>query len=219
MRLPLLCLTASFLAIAAALPAKAEFTISAYGGIQGALPSKSKVNDPAGTGKWNDTVDWEGKSGKMPPYWGVRGTWWMNDKIGFGLDYTHNKVYADHDTMRDHGVQIMEFTDGLNVITANGYRRFTGAHKWTPYVGAGVGISIPHVEYQSTGGKHTFKYEAAGPAFTWIAGVSYPISQRWDLFGEYKGTYTINKTDLDGGGSWDTNIVTNALNVGVSFNF
>ena len=36
---------------------------------------------------------------------------------------------------------------------------------------------------------------------------------------EYKGTYSKNDVDLDGGGNLETNIVTNALNLGVSFNF
>ena len=57
------------------------------------------------------------------------------------------------------------------------------------------------------------------PAATLIAGVEYPINDTWSVFGEYKGTYSRNEAELDSGGTLETNIVTNALNVGVSFNF
>jgi lipid A oxidase len=39
------------------------------------------------------------------------------------------------------------------------------------------------------------------------------------VFGEYKGTYSSNEAELSGGGSLETDIVTNAFNVGVSFRF
>jgi lipid A oxidase len=88
----------------------------------------------------------------------------------------------------------------------------------TPYVGGGLGVSIPHVEV-TNGASETFGYQLTGPAATWIAGASYPISEQWSVFGEYKGTFTSNTGDLDTGGTIETDIFTNAVNVGVSFNF
>ena len=52
-----------------------------------------------------------------------------------------------------------------------------------------------------------------------LAGVSYPISERVSIFGEYQFTYSSNEADLDGGGSLETDIKTNAINVGLSLNF
>ena len=39
------------------------------------------------------------------------------------------------------------------------------------------------------------------------------------VFGEYKGTYSVNEADLTNGGTLKSDIVTNAINVGVSFSF
>lgn len=205
--------------LATALPAAAEFELSGYTGWQTAPHSTVEGTDPTGIGDFDFTAGWEGKSMNMPPYWGVRGTWWRDNDFGFGLDYTHAKVYADDGTLRDEGFQLLEFTDGLNLLTATVFKRFPGdTRAWTPYVGGGLGLSIPHVEVQTTGAK-TFEYQVGGPAVSWVAGVTYPVSPSWSVFGEYKGTYSQNDVDLNGGGNLKTNIVTNALNLGVSFNF
>ncbi|WP_330999032.1 outer membrane protein [Mangrovicoccus algicola] len=215
-------LTASLVAISALLAAgaaHAEFELSIYSGWQTSPHSTVEGDDPTGVGDFDFTAGWEGKSGAMPPYWGVRGTWWQSDILGYGVDFSHNKVYADSDTLDDNNFETLEFTDGLNILTANVFRRFPGVTRdWTPYVGAGIGIAVPHVEVETTGDK-TFEYQLTGPAVQWVAGVSYPISENWKVFGEYKGTYSQNKADLKGGGELETNIVTNALNVGVSFDF
>lgn len=199
--------------------AQAEFELSGYTGFQTSPHSVVKGEDPGGLGDFDFTAGWEGKSLTLPPYYGFRGTWWQNDKIGYGLEFNHAKVYADNETKRDEGIERLEFTDGLNLITVNVMRRFPGETRaWTPYIGAGVGISVPHVDVKTEGGK-TFGYQYTGPAVQWVAGVSYPMTDRWNVFGEYKGSYSQNKADLDNGGTLETNIVTNALNVGVSFNF
>jgi lipid A oxidase len=39
------------------------------------------------------------------------------------------------------------------------------------------------------------------------------------VFGEYKGSYTQNVVDLDTGGKLKNDVVTNAVNVGLSFKF
>ena len=52
-----------------------------------------------------------------------------------------------------------------------------------------------------------------------LAGASYPINDRWSVYGEYQFTYSWNEADLDGGGSLNTDIKTNALNVGLSLKF
>lgn len=199
--------------------ARAEFELSLYTGFQTAPHSTVDGNDPGGAGDLDFTAGWEGRSGELPPYYGFRGTWWRSETLGYGLEFNHAKVYADDDTLNESGFDRLEFTDGLNLITVNVFRRFPGeTRKWTPYLGAGLGVSVPHVDIESDGGK-TFEYQYAGPAVQWVAGVSYPISDRWNVFGEYKGSYSQNTVDLESGGELETNIVTNALNVGVSFDF
>ncbi|MGB0660634.1 MAG: outer membrane protein [Mangrovicoccus sp.] len=216
----MLTLTLLALGIFTASAAKAEFELTVYSGFQTSPHSVVEGNDPGGIGQFKFTAGWEGKSLELPPYWGLRGTWWPDAKnIGYGIEFNHAKVYADDETREEEGFERLEFTDGLNLLTLNVFRRFQGeTRRWTPYIGGGVGVAIPHVDIQTAGGK-TFEYQYTGPAVQWIAGVTYDLSDSWRVFGEYKGSYSQNTADLDNGGELETNIVTNALNLGVSFNF
>jgi lipid A oxidase len=203
-----------------ALPATAmaEVELNFYGGLQSALESDVAVSGDSVIPDRTDTLTWEGRSFDAPPYYGWRATYWASPEFGYGLDFAHNKVYPKDDVL-PAGYSKLEFTDGLNTLTVNAYRRWENAIAGlTPYVGGGVGLSIPHVEVVS-GASETFGYQVTGSAATWIAGASYPISDQWSVFGEYKGTYTQNDADLDTGGSLSTDIITNAVNVGVSFRF
>ncbi len=212
----------ALLAAAASLvagPAVAEFELSIYTGWQTSPHSDVSGSDPGGVGDFDFTAGWEGNSFEAPPYYGFRGTWWRSDTLGFGVEFNHAKVYADDETLAESGFDRLEFTDGLNLLTVNVFRRFPNAPMGlSPYVGGGVGVAIPHVDVQSAGGK-TFEYQLTGPAVQWVAGASFPVSERWSVFGEYKGSYSQNKADLASGGTLETNIVTNALNLGVSLNF
>ncbi len=205
----LLCLPAT---------ASAEVELSFYGGFQSAPSSDVSIRGDDVIPDDDLTVDWEGRSFEAPPYYGIRATKWRSETFGYGLDFTHNKVYPKDDELPD-GYEVLEFTDGLNTLTVNAYRRWSGAFgDVSPYVGGGLGVSVPYVEV-SNGGSETFEYQLTGPAATWIAGASYPINDQWSVFGEYKGTFSSNTADLDTGGTLESDIVTNAVNLGVSFNF
>ncbi len=201
-----------------AMPARAETEISVYSGLQSAPHSTVSGRDPGGLGEYRFTAGWEGRSLEPPPYYGIRAIWWRTPTLGFGLEFNHTKIYADDDTLDDTGLETLEFTDGLNLLTVNAMRRWPGDGAFTPYVGLGLGVAIPHVEYTSEGGE-TFEYQLAGPAAVAIAGVRYGVTDRVGVFAEYKGSYSRNRADLANGGTLDTNIVTNALNLGVSFSF
>jgi len=214
-RILLVCLTVF------AVPASAEVELSFFTGIQEAPHSRVEGTDPgnAVSGTFSFVTAWEGKSFSPPPYWGIRATWWRDQKWGFGVDFNHAKVIADPATRVANGFSRLEFTNGHNILTANVWRRWQNdASRWTPYVGAGAGISIPYVEVDSAGGS-VAEFQVAGPAVAWVAGVKYDLNDRWGIFGEYKGTYSINETDLGSGGTLETNVVTNALNIGVAFSF
>jgi lipid A oxidase len=109
--------------------------------------------------------------------------------------------------------------DGMNLLTANIWHRWPGDGPWTPYVGAGLGLAVPHVEVQPTGQTETVGYQITGPAVQVVAGASYRLNGRWSLFGEYKASYSKHRIDLDSGGTLSTDIVTNALNLGASIRF
>ena len=217
-RLARCALGATVLALLAG-PAAAEMELSLYSGWQTAPHSRIKGDYPGG-GSYDELIGWDGKSFEMPPYYGVRGTWWRDGRFGLGLEFTHTKVYAPDDEAAAMGFKNFEFTDGHNILTLNALHRWPD--QWqgvTPYVGGGLGIAFPHVDAETTGGDKTFGYQLTGPAVRLIAGASYDINERWAVFGEYQFVYTTNEGDLDGGGDFETDIKTNALNIGVSLKF
>ena len=195
-----------------------DFEISGYGGIQSAVGSHVDMSDQP-----DFHADWEGKSFSSPPYWGVRGTYWFTDgswkDLGISLDYSHDKVYATKSTMARAGFSHFEFTDGLNLLTLNALYRFPIEDSpFVPYIGAGIGINVPHVEVTRPSGK-TFEYQFGGATLQAQAGVAYRVTDNWSAFLEYKGTYSFIDTDIDHGGTLKTNMMTNAVNFGVSYKF
>lgn len=210
---------ATGLALFAAQPAAAEIELSFYTGYQTAPHSRISGTRGSGGGAYSEVIGWDGKSFAAPPYYGLRATWWRPNDIGFGVEFTHDKVYADPADMPT-GFSRLEFTDGHNIITANVSKRWSRrwADSFKPYVSGGVGIAMPHVDV-TEGGNRTFGYQVTGPAVRLTAGVKYEITDRWSVFGEYQFTWSDNKADLAGGGSLNTTILTNALNVGVGFSF
>jgi lipid A oxidase len=216
--------TASFVAA----PAAAELELSFYMGLQSVQDSTISGTLP-GSQIPPQSVNWEGKPLENPFYYGARGTWWTANNLGFGLELTHAKAYADAASMAAIGVSRLELSDGHNIITANVMKRWPGAFaktpKFTPYVGAGLGIAMPHVDVQplAAGSVRTFGYETTGPAARGIAGLKYDLNQDWALFGEYQVTWSDNDLTVDGpggtSGELSTEIVTHAVNFGVSYSF
>ena len=210
--------------------AAAEWELSFYIGTQSAPHSdvEGEISDGmGGFTSFSDNVGWEGRPFETPPYYGIRATKWINETTGWGVELNHAKVYADDESLAvlnaQAGITDLEFTDGLNLVTVNYMRRFPDSlsgflSNLTPYAGAGLGVAIPHVDV-SNANSRTFEYQLTGPAAVWMAGASYPISESFSGFVEYKGSYSSNTAELEGGGELETNIITNALNFGLSFNF
>jgi lipid A oxidase len=213
-----LALAGACLTTLATLPAQAEMGLSVYGGFQTAPHSDIEVSDGP-----DFRAGWEGKSFQMPPYYGVRGTWWMDNlgkpNLGLSVDFTHAKVYADSETLASSGWSHFEFSDGINLLTLNAlYRMPIEGTKFVPYVGAGAGINVPHVEVTRSSGR-TFEYQLGGATVQAQVGVAYDFTKNWSAFVEYKGNYSWVDVDIDSGASLKTNILTNAVNVGVSYRF
>jgi lipid A oxidase len=207
---------------ALAAPAAAEVELSIYTGWQTLPHSRIKGDLPGGLGSYNALVGWEGNSFSMPPYYGARATWWRNGGVwGYGVEYTHTKAYMPSATQATLGFSDFEFSDGHNVATVNVMRRFPD--KWekiTPYVGGGIGLAFPHVDATHVaGGSRTYGFQVTGPAVRVTAGASYALNDRYSIFGEYQFTYSSNEGDLDNGGTFKTDIKTNAINIGLSLNF
>ena len=217
-RTPLLAM--GFLAASTSMAA-AEFQFSVYGGWQTAPHSLVEIT---GIGAESFTAGWEGRSFETPPYYGIRGTWWLErfdmPQWGVSIDFTHAKVYADDETFANDipDWSRFEFSDGINILTVNALRRFERWHGFEPYVGLGVGLSIPHVEVTRPEGT-TFEYQIGGAAFQAQVGANYYLNDWLSVFGEYQFNYAMNDLDLTEGAELSTDIITNAFVAGVSVHF
>ena len=198
----------------------AEVELSLYGGTQSAPHSRVSGAYPGTGANYNALIGWEGKSFAPPPYYGARATWWRRPDLGFGIELTHAKVYAPVAERNAIGFNRMEFTDGHNILTFNVTKRWNDRFgSITPYAGVGIGVAIPHVDVTSANGYRALGYELTGPAVRLTAGMKYDLTDNWALFGEYQFTYSSNKAKLPAGGSLNTDLITNAINFGVSFSF
>jgi lipid A oxidase len=198
--------------------ALAESEFAVYGG--GQSSPHSRVTPATGN---SFLATWKAEPLSFPIYLGLRYTEWMDDQWGWAVNFTHTKAKADAETLSKNDYRTLEFTDGANPVTLVGLRRFApmnGGLK--PYVGIGAGISVPHVEEQrgiaAPTNKKTFEYQYGGPVLTGLAGFKYPLNDRWDLLTEFQVHYMMLDVKVDGG-RLKTNLVTNALNVGVSYRF
>lgn len=98
-----------------------------------------------------------------------------------------------------------EFTHGHNMLFLTPVLRLPNiAPGLTPYLGAGPGLALPHVEVWSPDAAHairTNEYQLAGPAWQVVAGLDFRIGQ-WSYFVEYKFSYAWISGSLTGDQSW-----------------
>lgn len=215
-------LAALALAIITTTPARAEVQIQAYGGLNENFSSDVTVRK--GAVDHSRSVDWDGKSFALPPYWGVRGIYWFDAHPNWGVavDYMHAKAYGKINFATDPVYSKLEFTDGNNILTANLMYRFGDAgQRFRPYMGAGLGLAIPHVEVglKAFPAQETLEYQVTGLAALALVGLEYQLTPRWSAFIEGKLSYTRIDADLDGGGSLTTDIWSPHLALGLSYRF
>ena len=213
-----------------AAPAAAEMELSFYLGAQGLSESSGSGTLPGGA-PISRNFNWEGNPFDAPIYYGARAMWWLPSDIGFGIEGTHTKAYASTADRAAIGVSRFELSDGHNIITANVMKRWPGAfasQKLTPYVGAGIGVAIPHVDALVPGASNrTYDYEVTGPALRGIAGMKYDFNDNWAVFGEYQFTWSDNDITIDADplvagqldGKLSTELLTHAVNIGISYSF
>jgi lipid A oxidase len=217
-----------------------SLTVSAYGGWNGSFNSDVNFTGP-GTDWTVKNIPWEGLSvgGGDAPYYGVRVTYWsvLVPNLGIALDYTHAKVRANPAASVSYSGPLggpsfngtntignlfgaLRFTNGLNLVTLNALYRLRSIGMLHPYVGAGLGISIPEVEVTGNGSTvnfaRTFAYEYGGPAAQGIAGIDLTLTKRISVFTEYKLSWTSVNSPITGGDRIHTTIVTNHLLAGLT---
>ena len=192
--------------------------IGIYGGIQSSPHSRITGKHSTSGAQYSELVGWEGKSFDAPIYYGIRTTFWRNDKLGYGAEFTHTKAYAPSNALQNAGFDRLEFTDGHNIITFNINRRWE-LGEFKTYSLVGLGIAMPHVDALPSGGLHTFEYQYTGPAARAAVGLSRKLNEDFSIFTEYQFTASDNKVSLRNGGTLNTKLLTNAFNLGISYNF
>jgi lipid A oxidase len=208
------------------LPAAAETQISAFGGVNTNFSSDAKLRNAPGVPDETRNLEWDGGSFELPPYWGVRATYWLSSAQtsgwGFALEYSHTKAIANLNFATDPTYTRLEFTDGNNLVLLEALYRFQPwmNGKVVPYVGAGIGVAIPHTEVtlRATGDK-TFEYQCCSLAAQIQAGLEYKLNEKWSMFVEGKLSYSHIDASLNGGGSFETDLWTPQLALGLSYRF
>jgi lipid A oxidase len=221
MRATWLRLVLIFGALAVIEPAAAEWQIGAYGGVTFTHDSDVRTTGPATGGRTFSDVGWEGQAFEGSPYYGVRATGWFGQGPGWGvqLDFSHTKAAAKLDGRLRPDFSRLEFTDGLNIATLNGVYRWAAIGRIVPYVGAGVGANIPHVEVTNPGFARTFEYQVGGVSAVGFAGFDFALTDSFSVFTEYKLSYSRVDADLESGGRLSTDLVTHHLNLGLQYRF
>ncbi|MGI9383714.1 MAG: outer membrane protein [Methyloligellaceae bacterium] len=224
--------------------AATEFQVGVYGGWNETMPSLVRYRQPKGTDLTIKDIQWLGESFEIEPYWGVRGTVWPArlKRLGVMFDYAHAKASAlKTQTLNQSGTRDgqpvpatepfsktfrkLEFTHGLNFFTLNAVYRITGLHaRFVPYLGLGLGISMPHVDTQRAGWEkdtRTYVHQITGPTVQFLGGLEWRFhgSGRGSAFAEYKLNHSRNAARLKGGGSLETNLWTHQVPVGLSFHY
>jgi lipid A oxidase len=228
--------------------AHAEFVISGFSGVSSAFNSDLNLHENNGNDLTFHDASYKTHDFNSPLYYGGRLTYFLSREShwGFGLEFFHSKVYLDeassyHVTGTRDGAPVNDtepaantFYDfncshGLNYLTADTfYRFFLGqpenfVHRFEPYLGAGVGITIPHVELELTNEPRFEQYEFGGLGVLAIAGVSFDITKHIQLFTEYKFSYAhLDKLDFNNGmtsGTISLDSMANHLVFGASYRF
>jgi lipid A oxidase len=166
------------------------------------------------------TEGWKADPFNSPVYWGFRYTYWpaASSPWGYGVDINHSKLYAKRMPENGENITRLEFSDGMNTLMANLYRRYPGVQSlWggEPYWGVGLGVSYPHVEVSSAENR-TFEYQYTGFAAQAMVGLRYSINDKWLAFGELRTQYIPVEADLDGGGKLEVDFINNHFSLGVS---
>ena len=199
-----------------------KWRFAVYGGIQDVSSSKVKTFTDNGTSLDFDAV-WEGKSLSMPPYWGIRASFWDTSSTAWEIDFVHSKAYATSSTLTDNGLEHFQFTDGVNVLSLSRIwqsENQSKARNLSPYIGVGGGVNLPYVEIIKTTTPsiaRTMGYQFGGFSSQIQAGVRYPINSNLNAIFEYKITYVALDAETSASKSLKTNLITNTINIGVEF--
>ena len=219
--------------------ARAETTLTLYLGLSLTHDSDVRVRLRDGTDLTYRGISWASRSFELPFYYGLQLTHHFEPRRDWGLrlDFFHDKAYADTGkpvpvtgTREGGRVEATEPLDttgqGFNMSHGTNYLTLNVLHRWNtcpkvgctgrlqPYVGAGAGLMIPHVE-ATVGGASVGEYQLTGPAFQLLGGLAWPFASRLSVLGEYRVTRGAASVSIPGG-ELDTALYTHHFIAGPS---
>ncbi len=227
-------------------PARAQTSVSVYTGTSFSRHSDLHIRQPrTDSDATFRGVSWAARPFSQAPYYGYRLTHYFAraPRLGFGLDYTHYKIYARTErTARVEGVwngapvnesaridarvQDFNISHGVNMISGNVlYRRVrrpaphAAQSRSQPYAGAGLVFYVPHSESTINHLTTNGRYQSSGLGFQVLAGLSYALKWRVALFAETKFNAGTAKVDTAGPGRAETKLRTLHTLAGVSYRF
>lgn len=195
-----------------------EFVVSAYGGLAKMIDADLRLALSGGTDLTFHDPSYDDDSFKLPWYYGLRATCFFDRRSPWGvaLEFIHAKTYLNTDdvvrvTGTRAGVPVdadervgdtigsFGISHGLNFLMADFIARWFPAERgegfwgrFQPYVGAGIGLVLPHVE-SDIGGRVEEGFQLDGPALQGFVGINGDIAGPVSAFLEYKFSWA----DLD----------------------
>ena len=116
-------------------------------------------------------------------------------------------------------------TNGVNFLPVSFIARYRAKRgemfpdgRLRPYGGVGLGPTLLYTRSTVNGSSRDGPYEWGNPGFMVFGGLEFMASRHWDLFTEYKVTYTEVNGQISGGSS-SSDIHTNHFTVGVGVHF
>ena len=239
-----LALVSASICFLVGLQARAEFVASIFSGLTLTENNDLRLRQSGGTDLTFHDVSYKSRNFESPPYYGGRLAYFLPEHThwGVGLEFIHAKMYLDENDgahvtgIRDGApvndrervgdtIQSFSISHGLNFLTADViYRRFLGEPgvkllgHLEPYVGAGVGAVIAHVE-STVGGVSYQGSQWHGPGVQGFVGINFDVARHWSIFLEYKLSYAHLDSMNIPGGSIQVNPWTNHFLTGLSFRF
>ncbi|MDX2308891.1 MAG: hypothetical protein NW216_11680 [Hyphomicrobium sp.] len=182
-----------------------EWTVGAYLGSPYTYDSDVKITKPGTHDFTVKDVEWFGQPFTNPIYYGVRvSRWFEGGRTGAMLDFTHSKAISRRDqeakfegtydgkpapekALIGDVFKKLEASHGHNMLTLNGLVRLPSlSWRFSPYVGLGAGINLPHSEvHVVTEPSRTYEYQMTGPVGQALVGLEVRLA-RTSYFLEYK---------------------------------
>jgi hypothetical protein len=225
---------------------RGELFLKVSTGVGLSRDSDLKIRQGAGTRLTFSDVPWEDNSlsGPSARYVSVRIGYFLKSKpwLGVAGEFLHFKIFGEVDRVaRVRGtnegvpidallpisdiVQRYEVTNGVNFLPVSFIARYRGRRgekfpdgRVRPYGGVGVGPTLLYTRSTVNGSIRSGPYEWGNPGFMAIAGLELMASRHWDVFTEYKFTYTEVNGQVSGGSS-SSEIYSNHFTLGVGVHF